>query len=272
LQEEAAGLQLEDGLSEACRTSLLSGGKRLRPVLCSAVAELLHVQPQLLRPVCLALEFIHTSSLIHDDLPALDNDDFRRGQPSCHKRFGEGVALLAGDVLLIRAFGLIAEADALPEIRAEWGRLIGRCGVDLCNGQTLDLRLAGRAQPPADLSHPDKVLETLCFNKTAALFRAAVTAPAFCLGEAARKEVLPKLEEFGRQLGLLFQITDDLLDLQPTTLEASEGEMNYASHFGVEAAEQRADQALAAARTALQSFAGADFLLSLIEQVRHRKQ
>ncbi|MFN8391921.1 MAG: polyprenyl synthetase family protein [Bdellovibrionota bacterium] len=270
LNAELARIDLQPGLREACSTSLLSPGKRLRPILTLAVAEALEVPLEALRPVALALELIHTSSLIHDDLPALDNDDLRRGEPTCHKRFGEGIALLAGDVLLLRAFGLLAEAPAPAATVVAWTNLLATAGVKLCNGQTLDLRLAGKSGPvvaPAD----DNVLESLCFMKTAALFRASVMAPLYALPLEQWSKLEPSLSDLGNQLGLLFQITDDLLDSGEESSH-DESEINWAQKYGVEAADARADKALNAAEAALAVLGSrGDFLLDLVRAVRSRR-
>ena len=206
-----------DQIREACLYSLSSGGKRIRPVLALLVAEMLGVNQEDLRAFTLALEMIHTSSLIHDDLPALDNDSLRRGKPTCHVVYGEGTAVLAGDLLIARAFHVLASSSELSaDIRLSWVAILSDATEQLCDGQAFDLEFESpeKRESFRRLSQEEKVNRVfICHRKkTAALFRAATLAPVALLPTEERGAVSPILGEFGEELGLLFQMTDDLLD------------------------------------------------------------
>ncbi len=198
-------------IHEAMRYSVFAGGKRIRPILCLEAARIFsaEVSPAL-HPAC-AIEFIHTYSLIHDDLPALDNDDLRRGKPTCHKKFGEAIAILAGDALLTLAFETIGvtpvEAELrvkmLVEVAASAGTVNGMVG-----GQVADLEAEGQRVGP-------ETLEYIHRSKTAALIRAAITAGAIC-GGAADADVA-RLRHFGETIGWAFQVTDDILDVEESS-------------------------------------------------------
>ena len=198
-------------IHEAMRYSVFAGGKRIRPILCLESARIFgsDVAPAHY-PAC-AIEFIHTYSLIHDDLPALDNDDLRRGKPTNHKKFGEATAILAGDALLTLAFETIAATPVnsdrrvamLTEISKAAGTINGMVG-----GQVADLEAEGK---PADAS----TLEYIHLSKTAALIRASVSSGALCAG-AADGDV-SRLRSFGESIGLLFQVMDDILDVEESS-------------------------------------------------------
>ncbi len=201
-------------IHRAVRYSLFAGGKRIRPVLVLASGEAVGGRPEELMPLACAVEMIHTYSLIHDDLPAMDDDDLRRGKPTSHKVFGEAVAILAGDALLTRAFHLLAE---LPEVWEE-SRLRRRlratavlgeaCGTTgLIGGQVMDLESEGRAIGAADL-------ERLHRAKTGALLAACVRGGAI-LGGADEVD-LQRLTAYARAIGLAFQVVDDVLDATGT--------------------------------------------------------
>src|SRR5437867_9498307 len=187
----------------AMRYSVFAGGKRIRPILCLETARIFtsDVTPAL-HPAC-ALEFIHTYSLIHDDLPALDNDDLRRGKPTCHKKFGEALAILAGDALLTLAFETISATLApsercvsiLSEVASAAGTINGMVG-----GQVADVEAEGKRVDP-------QTLEYIHRSKTAALIRASITAGASCAG--AGPEDVARLRRFGETIGLALQVTDD---------------------------------------------------------------
>ncbi len=201
---------------EAMHYSLFAGGKRLRPILCLAACEAVGGDPGEALPVACALEMIHTYSLIHDDLPAMDDDDLRRGNPTCHRQFDEATAILAGDGLLTEAFRLLAEAATkfegreavLLEIIELLGRAAGYQGM--VGGQMLDLMAEGRRITL-------KELETIHRLKTGALLTASVRAGAL-VGGGDRVQVT-RLTEFGEKFGLVFQITDDLLDVEGDAAE-----------------------------------------------------
>jgi|UniRef100_A0A7V6A1U5 geranylgeranyl diphosphate synthase type II len=201
---------------EAMRYSLFAGGKRLRPILCLAGAEAVGGDVSEALPVACALEMIHTYSLIHDDLPAMDDDDLRRGQPTCHKKFDEATAILAGDGLLTEAFRIIA--DAAPRFAGREAVLLEVLGLlaqaagyqGMVGGQMLDLMAEGR-------TITQKELETVHRLKTGALLTAAVRSGAL-VGGGSRQEVT-LLTSYGEKFGLAFQITDDILDVEGDAAE-----------------------------------------------------
>jgi geranylgeranyl diphosphate synthase type II len=230
-------------IHEAMRYSLLAGGKRLRPILTIAAGELFGAAEESLLPVACALEMIHTYSLIHDDLPAMDDDDLRRGMPTCHVKYGEALAILAGDALLTQAFITLAEAgelDSRTRIRliAEISRAAGTTGA-LIGGQVLDLHYEGRPVTGDQL-------EEIHRAKTGALIRAAIRAGAITGG--ATDEELAALTLYGEKIGLAFQIADDLLDETATTAQlgktagkdAATSKATYVSLYGLSQARQMA--------------------------------
>jgi len=195
----------------AMRYTVFAGGKRIRPILCLETARVFDPQPGAAIPVGCALEFIHTYSLIHDDLPALDNDDLRRGKPTCHKQFGEATAILTGDALLTLAFQTLAEAPVEPARRIEIIREVSRAAgtrEGMVGGQVADLEAEGKPLNPA-------VLEYVHRSKTAALIRAAVLAGA--LSATAGPEDLERLRRFGENIGWAFQVVDDILDVEESS-------------------------------------------------------
>jgi geranylgeranyl diphosphate synthase, type II len=245
------------GLVEAMRHSLLAGGKRFRPVLALATCEGLGEDPRRLLPSAAALELVHTYSLIHDDLPAMDDDDMRRGRPTCHKVYGEDTAILAGDALFAEAVRLICEEqDGGAEVRVgmlhELSRATGVGGM--VGGQYLDLRDAGRASADA--------LARVHALKTGRLMACAV----HCALVLARPE--PALDAayraFARELGLLFQIVDDILDVEGTEAalgkavgaDARRGKVTYVSAHGLVRARELAEEAHARARRLLDAVPG----------------
>lgn len=212
--DESLPLKYPETVHEAMRYSLLAGGKRIRPALCLAACELVGGSRDVAMPTACALEMIHTMSLIHDDLPSMDDDDFRRGKPTCHKVYGEEVAILAGDALLSYAFEHIARAtDATsvpPEkvlrIITEVGKAVG--GEGLVGGQVVDIQSEGK----------DVGIETLEYiheHKTAVLLEAAVVTGAICGG--ASDDEVERLRHYASCVGLAFQVIDDILDVTQTT-------------------------------------------------------
>nr|6SXN_A Chain A, Geranylgeranyl pyrophosphate synthase [Picosynechococcus sp. PCC 7002] len=195
---------------EAMRYSLLAGGKRLRPILCLAACEMLGGTAAMAMNTACALEMIHTMSLIHDDLPAMDNDDLRRGKPTNHKVYGEDIAILAGDALLSYAFEYVARtpdvpAERLLQVIVRLGQAVGAEG--LVGGQVVDLESEGK----------DVAVETLNFihtHKTGALLEVCVTAGAILAG--AKPEEVQLLSRYAQNIGLAFQIVDDILDITVT--------------------------------------------------------
>ena len=196
---------------EAMRYSLFAGGKRLRPILCLAATEIVGGKKETALPVACALEMIHTYSLIHDDLPAMDNDDFRRGKPTNHRVFGEAMAILAGDGLLTEAFYLLTYPDLLekiPPAQLVWiSHLIAQAAGfrGMVSGQVMDLEATGKEIGLEEL-------KAIHDHKTGALIRVAVESGAI-IGGGNRTEV-EALKEYGTQIGLAFQIVDDVLDIE----------------------------------------------------------
>jgi geranylgeranyl diphosphate synthase type II len=197
-------------IHQAMRYSVMAGGKRLRPILCLETARTFRPDAAVLAVAC-ALEFIHTYSLIHDDLPALDNDDLRRGMPTCHKKFGEAMAILAGDGLLTLAFETLAMASLPPENRVAIIQEIATAAGTrdgMVGGQVADLEAEGQ---PANA----QILEYIHRSKTAALIRASIVAGAIS-GGAGDEDIL-RLRHFGELIGWAFQVTDDILDVEESS-------------------------------------------------------
>ncbi len=244
-------------IHRAMRYSLFAGGKRIRPILClAAAAAVSDAAPGIEVPAC-ALEMIHTYSLIHDDLPALDNDDTRRGKPTCHKVFGEAMAILAGDALLTRAFQIVAEMDnveparqaaILRELARSAGTVEGMIG-----GQVADLEAEGRTVEAEHLHYIHRA-------KTAAMIRASVRVGGIFAGADARQ--LAALGEFGGQIGLAFQIVDDILDVTESTedlgktagKDARQQKATFPALYGVDQSRELAQQAEMRALAALEVF------------------
>lgn len=261
---------------EAMRYSLMAGGKRLRPILCLATCELTGGTIDMAMPTACALEMIHTMSLIHDDLPAMDNDDFRRGKPTNHKVYGEDIAILAGDGLLAYAFEYIAvhtqnvPAKNVLDVVARLGRAVGAAG--LVGGQVVDLESEGKA---------DVSLETLHFihqHKTAALLEASVVCGGVLAGAAAAD--LDRLSRYSQNIGLAFQIVDDILDITATseTLGKTVGKdvqaqkVTYPSLWGIEESERQAKQLVEAAQAELAVFGeAAQPLQAIADYITARK-
>jgi geranylgeranyl diphosphate synthase type II len=198
-------------LHKAMRYSLFAGGKRLRPILCLAAAEACHGKTENALPLACALECIHTYSLVHDDLPSMDNDDFRRGRPTCHKVFGDGIAVLAGDALLTIAFEIVSKANPAP--RYDMSILLGEVAVAagsqrLIAGQVADLEAEGRKVNRGQLRYIHE-------NKTAAILTTSVRLGAMSANAEPKK--LRAITQFGRGLGIAFQVIDDILDVTQTS-------------------------------------------------------
>ncbi len=206
--DESLGPEEPEQLRTAMRYSLLAGGKRLRPILCLAACELAGGNPDKAVPTAVALEMIHTMSLIHDDLPAMDNDDIRRGRPTNHKVYGDAIAILAGDALLTRAFEMVSirtqgvPADRLIKVVGELSLVAGAPG--LVGGQVVDLESEGKK---VDL----ETLEFIHLHKTGALLSACVICGALIGG--AEEKLINALKTYAKGIGLAFQIIDDILDV-----------------------------------------------------------
>jgi len=263
-------------IHKAMRYSLFAGGKRIRPVLCIAAAEVINGRTDGVVDAACSLELIHTYSLIHDDLPALDNDDLRRGRPTSHKVFGEAMAILAGDSLLTQAFQVLSQ---LPSIDAgRKARLIEELAVasgtvgGMIAGQVHDLEGEGQ-QPNAEL------LETIHRAKTGALLRASVRMGAIYAG--ATDEQYEALSRYGEHAGLAFQIVDDLLDVEQSSEElgktagkdAEQRKITFPSVYGLERSHRMAEEERLACHGALSIFdERARWLRELADLIVHRKK
>ena len=246
-----------EGLEEAMRYSLLAGGKRIRPVLALATASALGREPDTVLPLAAALELIHTYSLIHDDLPAMDDDDLRRGKPTCHKVYGEAIAILAGDALLTRAFQVMAQLDGRPDAERVRRRLAATAVLaeaagtsGLIGGQVQDLESEGRTLDAAGLERMHRA-------KTGALLEACIRGGALMGGGAG--EDLKRLDRYASAVGLAFQVVDDVLDATGAADElgktagkdARAGKATYVSVHGLEASRRLAGRLLAEALSAV---------------------
>jgi geranylgeranyl diphosphate synthase type II len=254
-------------LDEAIRYSLFANGKRLRPALVLGAAELVAGDSEPALPVACALEMIHTYSLIHDDLPAMDDDDLRRGKPSLHKSHGEALAILAGDALLTMAFDLAADAGHLDIIH-EIAQAAGVAGM--VGGQVLDLQSEGVALTV-------ERLEQIHHYKTGALIRCSVRCGALIAG--ADQHQLQALTVYGETIGLAFQIADDILDVsgdeavlgKRTGADAAHAKVTYPALVGLERAKELAREAQTKAQNALKPFgAEADMFRALAAYVVDR--
>ncbi|QPN63389.1 geranylgeranyl diphosphate synthase CrtE [Synechococcus sp. CBW1004] len=274
--DASLGPERPESLREAMRYSLLAGGKRLRPILCLAACELAGGDSELAIPTAVALEMIHTMSLIHDDLPAMDNDDLRRGRPTNHKVYGEANAILAGDALLTRAFEMVAlrspgvPAERLLAVVGELSMASGAPG--LVGGQVVDLECEGKQ---VDL----ETLEYIHLHKTGALLRACVLCGALIGGASA--ELLDALRTYARGIGLAFQIIDDILDVTASSevlgktagKDLAADKTTYPKLLGLEESKRRAEALVAEAKAALEPYGAggkAAPLLALAEFITSR--
>lgn len=263
-------------LRDAMRYATLNGGKRFRPVLIYATCEALGAPHDHAHLAACAVELVHSYSLVHDDLPAMDDDDLRRGQPTCHIQFDEATAILAGDALQSLAFEVLAlhpaphlnERDRLRLIQ-ELATASGTLGM--AAGQSLDLEAAGEALGLTDL-------ETIHAHKTGKLILASVRMGAICAQPQAR-ELLPSLDRYAEAIGLAFQVQDDILDVtaDTATLGKQQGadealnKATYPALLGLEGAQQKAEELYQQAVAALSDFdANADALRALAHYVVHR--
>ena len=272
--DAALGPERPESLREAMRYSLLAGGKRLRPILCLASCELAGGTSALALPTAVALEMIHTMSLIHDDLPAMDNDDLRRGRPTNHKVFGEANAILAGDALLTRAFEMVAlrspgvAPERLLRVLGELSLAAGAPG--LVGGQVVDLESEGRQ---VDLD----TLEYIHLHKTAALLQASVLTGALIAGAA--DDLLAALRTYSRGIGLAFQIIDDILDLTASSAvlgktagkDLAADKTTYPKLLGLEESRRRAEALVRESKEALEPWlAQASPLVALADYITSR--
>lgn len=266
---------LDNTLRESMSYSLMAGGKRLRPVLLMAAADAVGADGTKFLPVACALEMIHTYSLIHDDLPAMDNDDYRRGKLTNHKVYGDGIAILAGDALLTLAFTVILrQNDAAPEallrVVDEISRAAGAEGM--VGGQVLDIKAENRSISMEELRR-------VHMGKTGALFHAALRSGAILAG--ATEQQLAALTAYADHFGLAFQITDDILDVigsaeeigKPVGSDAKNHKSTYVSLTSLSEARDLARRTVDEALDALSIFgAEAEFLRELVSYLVNRKQ
>jgi geranylgeranyl diphosphate synthase, type II len=268
--------QQPESIHKAMRHSVFAGGKRLRPVLCMEAGRMVADSlPERIEELGAALEMLHTYSLIHDDLPALDNDDLRRGRPTCHKAFGEAIAILAGDALQTQAYEVLARlkcpADARVRIIEEIARGTGTVN-GMIGGQVVDLE-AEHTRPTAEM------LEYIHRSKTAALITASLVSGGLYAG--AKDGEVKKLRAFGQSIGLAFQIVDDVLDVTQTSeqlgktagKDTAAQKVTYPALFGIEESERKADSLVNAALSELESFGErADTLKELARYLVERKK
>jgi geranylgeranyl diphosphate synthase type II len=243
---------------EAMRYSLLAGGKRLRPILCLATCELMGGTMEMAMPTACALEMLHTMSLIHDDLPAMDNDDYRRGQLTNHKVYGEDMAILAGDGLLAYAFEYVAAqtqgvpAERVLQVIARLGRTVGATG--LVGGQVVDLESEGKS----DIQ--EETLHYIHTHKTGALLETCVVCGGILAG--ATDADIERLSRYAQNIGLAFQIIDDILDITATQEELGKTagkdlqaqKATYPSLWGLEASKAKAQELIEEAIAQLEPF------------------
>jgi len=263
-------------IGEAMIYSVLNGGKRLRPILAIVTGEMYGEKLENLLPVCAPLEFIQSFTLIHDDLPCMDDAAFRRGKPSVHIAYGEALAVLTGDALLNLAFGAIAREgnkrfanESILKVIIELSEALGVDGV--MGGQVLDLN-------PSAFKDDLKGLFRMHQMKTAKFFKASLRMGAI-LAKAPEKD-LEKLTSYSMEFGLVFQITDDILDATGTIEEvgkdverdANLDRMNYVLAYGLDGARKEAEKASDRAKQALQSLPNTDFLKTLVEFLLERKK
>nr|WP_283754199.1 farnesyl diphosphate synthase [Roseofilum acuticapitatum] len=256
--EEAVPLLYPETLYESMRYSLLAGGKRLRPILCLASCELSGGTIEMAMPTACALEMLHTMSLIHDDLPAMDNDDYRRGKLTNHKVYGDDIAILAGDGLLTYAFEHIARetegvpSDRLLQVIIQVTSAVGAAG--LVGGQVVDLESEGKSD--VDIS----TLNYIHTHKTGALLEASVVSGAMLAG--ASPELLERLSQYAKNIGLAFQIVDDILDITATSEElgktsgkdAQAQKVTYPSLWGIEKSKQESKTLIEQAKAQLEGY------------------
>lgn len=262
-----------ENLYEAIRWSLFAGGKRFRPALCLAVGKTFGADEKKLLRTASAIEMIHTYSLIHDDLPAMDDDDLRRGRLTCHKKFGEATAILAGDILQALAFQTIAEDENLSDkIKVRLVSEIARSAAKMVDGQQLDLLGEGKAIAI-------EKLERIHQNKTGAVICVSARAGAI-IAEAGEKE-LSAVSKYASALGLLFQITDDLLDVTQTTevlgktagKDVSAAKATYPAFYGIEETRKLAERIYSQAIESLNEIeSDAHLLKDLAEFILRRKK
>ncbi|MCI0415918.1 polyprenyl synthetase family protein [bacterium] len=256
----------------AMRYSLFAGGKRLRPALVFLAGETLGADVEELLPAAASVEMIHTYSLIHDDLPSMDNDDFRRGKPTNHRVFGEAIAILAGDALLTAGLEILSNAHYEPETRCRLISLLTRAAgtQGMIGGQVLDILGEAKTLDRVDL-------EMIHAMKTAALLGYCATAPAVILKKGP--EVERAFSQYGEAVGLAFQIVDDILDVEGTTQSLGKtagkdqhaGKATYPAILGLQESRKLAADLMQAAAAAVANFDRNQYLISFAEYILNRK-
>jgi geranylgeranyl diphosphate synthase, type II len=265
-----------EGLEGAMRYSMLAGGKRVRPTLCMEVAWIFGAEPSLVLPSAAAIELIHTYSLIHDDLPAMDDDDYRRGMPTAHKKFGEAMAILAGDAFFGEALTLITvhQQGSCERVLDVVRELADSTGVNgMVGGQIMDMDQTGRG----DITDPE-TLYMIHKYKTGALIKSSARIGAILSG--ANREEQAAVSEYASELGMCFQIVDDVLNATSTSedlgksagSDAEQGKATFVGVFGLDGAKREADGAAKRALGALSLVDGdTSGLQELAYFVRHRQ-
>lgn len=266
-------------VNDAMKYSLSAGGKRIRPVLTLCFCEMCGGDKENALPVACAIEYMHTFSLIHDDLPCMDDDDFRRGKPSCHKAFDEYTALLAGDALAIKPSEIIAEAamsgkisyNAAVKCISYLSKAVGTDGM--IGGQQIDTDANGNIEDCDDIL-------AMYAMKTSDLLKAACCCGVLCAGSDNEAELLEAAEEYALNLGLAFQIIDDILDMTSTTeilgkpvgSDLKSQKHTYASIVGIEKAKEKASELTEKAISALEKFDNNDFIKELTSKLLDRNK
>lgn len=264
----------QKNLIDAMNYSIDAGGKRIRPVLVYAFCEAMGTDFKKAKAPACAIEMIHTFSLIHDDLPAMDNDDFRRGKPSCHKAFGEAMAILAGDALSVLPFEIIADdtelsAEQKIKIISHLSKAVGKNGM--IGGQVIDME--NELKTDVD----EKNLRNMYHNKTGQLI--SVSCIMGCICANADDNIISIASEYGFKLGLAFQIIDDILDVtgnadelgKPVGSDAEENKTTFVTLYGVEKAQEIADKITSEALDCLKNINNNDFLVNLTNMLLKRK-
>lgn len=273
LRKVFAGLPPRGNIYPAMEYSLLSGGKRLRPVLTLECCRLCGGDVGAALPLGCAVEMVHTYSLIHDDLPAMDNDDLRRGKPTSHKVYGEATAILAGDGLLTAAFGVIAGARELPEpqrLAAIYVLSAAAGPQGMVGGQVLDMAGEGRALSKLEVEELQRL-------KTGALIGCA--ARMGCIAAGADEKTTSAVEQYAQKLGLAFQVRDDILDVtgrfsdlgKPIGSDAKQGKTTFATLLGLEKCQQWVEELSGEACACLDGLPGAEFLKALAKTLAARE-
>lgn len=263
----------DDVVSQAMRYSVENGGKRIRPALLLEFCRVCGGDYKKAMPFACALEMIHTYSLIHDDLPCMDNDDFRRGKPSCHIAFGEEYALLAGDALLTLAFETAMKSNLSAEITVKAAKKLAKAAgvMGMVGGQVLDLQNEGKKVGVSDLQKTDEL-------KTGELIRAACVLGCVCAGADDKK--IAAAEKYAHDIGIAFQIVDDILDVtsdeetlgKPIGSDEENQKSTYVSLLGIEKSRKTAEELTLNAQKALDAFDGdVTSLKDFAEKLKNRK-